>query len=1552
LPQLEGLCRHGEEELMLDWSRFQTSKVGADRAFEAFSAQLFERWLRREYGEEIVSYTLHGIGGDGGVEAFARLPSGDVVGLQAKWFGGTIRAAEIKKIRASLGRAVETFPSLRRYIVAIRQNLTKGRRANEVGGVERWDGLVAFAAKDYPTVALVRWDEGGLLDQLAQPGNQELKALWFDGELTQARIAIAWEKEHARLAARYLPDLHAVGAIDKILDQDLWSSNAVRMARNDLERCRNALATAASDLVGFVRLTEDRRPPELESPLRATEFAVAALQTHVTTLLDVLATGPRSVIPDPPNVVAFDELARLLEQFKSKGKGAYTAHHAEAALKSAREAHKILERLDYSLRHAVHPRIIVGPVGCGKTHAAAAAVHRRIEAKIPCVLILAKPRVPHDGAGRLLADVLDTPGWPLARMLDGLEALAVMHQAACGAERDETGFTRALVLIDGLEESAASNRWPDVLGDLAVEIKQRPRVHLVATARTEFVRQVALPQSANLTHIDEDAEIDLPAMLAQYAREYRVGLDAVPWLGWVLRNPLEVRLLAEEFCGRTVSAAEGANANMLTLFQRKMARLEEEARSRAGANAWSENLDLVPAVLDALSLLTAEEDRPGIDDADIVAAVTAVDPEFTAGIVRFALGILHEHGLVDRYVPPADGLRGRQPEYTLATRHVSDFVLATSLAKSTAQGLKEGELAAFPTVLQWRDAATILYAARLAEQGHFFADVEWLEAPRELRVVHAQSLALLPPSLAAARRDEIVGWLVESTSLNRAILRGLVLPVSRVPDHPLGARALDEALRSLPLAQRDPIWSVPEDLDGSGPWQSCFDHVLDEFELSSQDHWDGPPLVAAWTTGTVIEQRRQRTRADLAVWGSSRLADMVLLLQRMGTVDDPQILDDCVVAALGAAIGASVDDPALPSLARLMDELFFATKAKAWTESIPVRIAARGVIERANLIRPGEFEEELARARPPYPPRGAQWPSVDRAEVLADSHFGGEIVTGDLSWYVADNCIGRFAETAGDVGRVSAETIDYHLLQAIDEGRLASPTELTGRRAAARAIDERKKEREDKDLEHLVTQLRAWHMERTEGNAEELDDQQLLDWAIEQPEMKEQREEEVASETYSDEFRQLHAHVEATVGIANPSLRAVRNGLIAHMVKCWGWSREGFAHRDWDKTPQLVDDAIARQHASATHGSRSDVCQFREKYVWAAVDRVAGLLADRMPVWNREQGNWERLANLDGLGHGMPDPLPYTGRSGKTVEDSELGWSPSGVLVEQFNQVDDLARRAELWLTQGDVPDLRVFLKGDIESWSDAMVLGFSHFRRGHQNCIDQLVEVRAFGVHAEDLDVLRRDGPYVLLNLHDRAAWIEDGVYGSPALACWAPWLSWGGDDQGYNSFSESGALRPVEVRAIMASVRARFDGDWPQEPDVWMPGPSLAAALGVAGMRGGRWLRHYLGGRGEVLATERDVHPSYFGFDHHYLVADGSRIVNFLAAEGLIPMWIVRVYREATPALFMRGYDIDPPPGLAHRSRDAQWMLIGDPTRSDPEVVPLADNLESWTRFEAGSE
>src|SRR5262249_29616920 len=87
---------------------------------------------------------------------------------------------------------------------------------------------------------------------------------------------------------------------------------------------------------------------------------------------------------------------------------------------------------------------------------------------------------------------------------------------------------------------------------------------------------------------------------------------------------------------------------------------------------------------------------------------------------------------------------------------------------------------------------------------------------------------------------------------------------------------------------------------------------------------------------------------------------------------------------------------------------------------------------------------------------------------------------------------------------------------------------------------------------------------------------------------------------WSDEVRALYAYASHVAGVANIAPDAVRNSLIAAKVRSWGWSEASFCCYEWDKLPERVDQAIVKRHgAGASHGSRSAVATFREKYIWA-----------------------------------------------------------------------------------------------------------------------------------------------------------------------------------------------------------------------------------------------------------------------------------------------------------------------------------------------------------------
>jgi hypothetical protein len=949
-----------------------------------------------------------------------------------------------------------------------------------------------------------------------------------------------------------------------------------------------------------------------------------------------------------------------------------------------------------------------------------------------------------------------------------------------------------------------------------------------------------------------------------------------------------------------------------------------------------------------LSDLTVESQSWFVHDIALVSKLSVRDPEYTAERVRMTLALLVEYGLVDTWVQPADGLRSNYVKYGLSTRHIADFIVATQCYKTIASTLTLGEPARYPAILLSRPASAALFAAQLSECGRHVTDIAWEDPPENLAEVQVAALALTSMDVAATRKDEVHSLLVGATAQNRSTLEGLVVPVSRIPGHPLGAILLDEALRSLTLVARDPIWSVPDDLYGEGAWRGNNSDILDRIELDpSVDNWNCRPLILAWICSSVKEDRRCRARGRLAVWGSRRLDQMVLLLEHMADVDDPQLVGDLVVAALGAAVGSEIALPALLDLARLVDILFFADDARAWTPSVAVRSAARGIIGRAAVIFPGEIDDLVTRSRPPYKRRGPEWPPVDADEVRNSSQLGGELVRGDLSWYVANRCFDRFSNTATSTHYGGHEEIDSSLRQAIVDGLVEAPAQLRALVEAEREKHELERLAAKERQASLFSELRAFHKATLpDGNADDLSEMELLKWAAENISAERCIQEGSQPEPrWSDEFRTMLAHYATQFGVVSCSPLAVRNGMIAHLVRDWGWSEETFSYVRYDDPVRTVDHAIVCHHGSgASHGARSNICHFREKYVWAAVDWIAGELADRLPVWSSDEQRWVRLTTLAGLGNGIPDPFPYSQEDDQTGDSLDIE-VPHELLPELFVEEPDPARRAEQWLVHGKLPDPVSVVRASDRFASDAAILARSHLRSQHQSCIDQLVQVRAFAIRRVDVQYVERDLRFVGGRLYEHNAWLEHGNE-SAALAWWAPWLDWHGTNCGYTSFDDLGKARAIDLLPLVGSFTTHVPDDVPREQTVWVPSPMLAQVLGVVAMRGGHELRSYLDRTGACVATERDVlPPERWSFDDHYLIVDRATLVQALDARGLVPVWVVRVFREASPVLFMKGSNqFEVRDGLKHRSRDVLWLVVGG--SGAWAATLLSDVHESWER------
>lgn len=210
----------------MNWTRFQTYGVSPDKAFEMLCDQLFENWCKSEYSTQLTSFSVvNGAGGDGGVESYAALANGDIIGLQAKWFLNSINSSQIEQIKGSADTAIKVRPEIVRYIVCIPRDLASKTARKGKTEDERWNKLVSDLKTTHPFVTVELWDDTRITTELQKPESSGINRFWFENaELSDDCFDFAMDKSiHSWLSTKYVPELNVPGEINDTLDKFLGS---------------------------------------------------------------------------------------------------------------------------------------------------------------------------------------------------------------------------------------------------------------------------------------------------------------------------------------------------------------------------------------------------------------------------------------------------------------------------------------------------------------------------------------------------------------------------------------------------------------------------------------------------------------------------------------------------------------------------------------------------------------------------------------------------------------------------------------------------------------------------------------------------------------------------------------------------------------------------------------------------------------------------------------------------------------------------------------------------------------------------------------------------------------------------------------------------------------------------------------------------------------------------------------------------------------------------------------------------------------------------------
>lgn len=883
----------------MDWSRLQTYGLSPNKSFEMICNQLFENWCKDEYKSSLKAfYVVNGAGGDGGVESYATLIDDTIIGLQAKWFLNTIDSSQISQIKGSVETAMKIRPAIKRYIVCVPRDFASVTgRSNNTESKRLTDLLIQMKDK-YPELTIDLWDDTRITSELQKPCAEGIHRFWFtNSEIAWDNIGYAFSKATASwLSTKYVPDLNVVGQIDSVLSNyigDYSSRNKLySVFSKSIDLC-NQFGKISNELLSVVK----NQSKEIKSVILDAKRKIISIKTESIKILNWLENEYAENLNYDESVfeISFDSIVSEIRNCKLSY--SYTFHIYEVK--------KVLEQfseIDYynilkEVESASNKQCIVflGEPGTGKTQGVASFTEEQIKKQyhIP-ILVQARGILDDYNWREIILHVLGLADvWNEEELWQGL--ISAANRSRFKKEilaQSIKVLPKVLIIVDGIDESSSHQRWIERIKESSSITEKYPQIRFCFTSRPiVFERRI---NYANVKHLSSKGDTPVFKLFDTYINAYGIKVQNCQWLKYALNSPLALKLFCELYRGQTITLTDISQMTMEQLWRSKIERIQTEYNSKM--NLSDRNQYIISSIV---SISKCFIDTNKVDRDTLVSGVekrTSVSHQKAENILDF----LEAYGVVGSFCEKGTALQPDRYIYYPGIQGYFDYAISIML-------IKEYE---HPSKIDFANNRNItlntLYCLSVISIQKYkyllTRNTTILSAIGSFQFEEVMFYALQhsAPELALSFKERALEIMRNGAEDLVKVTNKLVLPLARINSHPLGISLLDEMLRGFEKpAQRDIVWSLPPFLQGSAnkKWykQEEIDLMRDyagEYELTSEDRYDGLPTVYVWMLSNVDNTIRMKCRDQLMMWAKKIPRQYYKLFLHFSDINDPQIRSD------------------------------------------------------------------------------------------------------------------------------------------------------------------------------------------------------------------------------------------------------------------------------------------------------------------------------------------------------------------------------------------------------------------------------------------------------------------------------------------------------------------------------------------------------------------------------------------------------------------------------------------------------------------------------------
>lgn len=954
---------------------------------------------------------------DGGAECYWVLKNGDLWMWQAKFYASTPGVSQFDQINDSVRTALRLHKNVRRYFIAMPQDLpddgktsTKSARKRYEEKVAQWHKIDGAADTEF-----VFWGKHELLDMLSRKENEGLVHFWFNKtEFTERDFDKQNKQAIDELGARYTPELNIKLDIAKAFDG---------LSRNKRfeERFKAALLKYKS---AWQRIhpTDEIQKSEAFTELR--EKVVAIINEGNSIVFDGIESLP---IENLINIIvsATESVQSFIEYLEGKQKNENQNNTKKQdkrksgktdysyTIRDAREFYYESNRLtDYlegtECQAANHPIILVeGEAGVGKSHLLADVVEGRRKDGRYSLFFLGQHFNAQEDPWTQIFKQLKFKGSD-DEFLQALEAKA------------ETTGQRIIIFIDALNEGGGKELWNKHIRSFVNQIKDYRWLGLVMSIRTTYIRVIFGEEEFGgvllLTHRGfENRSFDA---IKLFFRNSHITLPSVPLLLPEFKNPLFLKLFCDGLHKNGLTRIDEGMQGISSVIDLFIAGVEKDLSSPPKKDYLPE-LHIVRKAVNRLIDYQVEHLTTEVPLDDAIELTDSVKTDkFSNGELLYELV---SYGVLTRNIRYR-GERKYEEVVYLSYERFNDFLTAQRLLEKA----DDVEAAVRKLIKEDHDlwyyggiveSLAIIIPEKLSKEVY-----EVLPEYRDSDQVVDSVMKSLLWRKKSTINQQLVDYFNEVVTEEQRSWNflNILIQVGPTTNHYFNAEFLHRNLMKWEMPIRDYRWSVCLHYL-SGDRDNAVDTLItwakEDFGQAKIDEESKylTSIVLGWFTTCMDRRIRDNASKGLIALVRDDADLMKRLIGKFDGVDDPYVMERIYAAAYGCALLSEPTDK-LQELAQCVYSHIFDKEGEIYPNAM-VRDYAKGVIE-YTLSHYPDLELGEKPFVPPYKSAFTEnFPTDEETKAYSKKDKDGKWLTPGID-YILESMVTEHGYTVyGDFGR-------------------------------------------------------------------------------------------------------------------------------------------------------------------------------------------------------------------------------------------------------------------------------------------------------------------------------------------------------------------------------------------------------------------------------------------------------------------------------------------------------------------------------------------------------